>query len=127
MDDCFSEKHSKDGYLSAKDAYLHLNHPRPVLPWAELIWQHFIPPSHSFVAWRLILNKMPTDENLRARGCTIVSACPLCLHDSDSSDHLFLQCSFALALWNWLNVTFNTNLDLSSLAALVLSYCSFNA
>jgi hypothetical protein len=51
----------------------------------------------------------------------------LCLHDSDSSDHLFLQCSFALALWNWLNVTFNTNLDLSSLAALVLSCCSFNA
>jgi hypothetical protein len=50
MDDCFSWKHSQDGYLSAKDAYLHLNKPGSLLPWAELIWQQFIPPSHSFVA-----------------------------------------------------------------------------
>jgi hypothetical protein len=127
MDDCFSWKHSKDGYLSAKDAYLYLNKPGLVLPWDELIWQHYVPPSHSFVAWRLILNKMPTDENLRVRGCTIVSACPLCLQDNDSFNHLFLQCSFALALWNWLNVTFNTNLDLSSPTDLVLSCYLFNA
>jgi ribonuclease HI len=127
LEDCFVWKHSKDGFLSAKDAYLHLNKPGLVLHWAELIWQNFIPPSHSFVAWRLILNKLPTDENLRARGCTIVSACPLCLTDNDSSFHLFLHCPFALALWNWMNITFNVTVDLSSPTSLILGCSAFHA
>ncbi|KAF1876013.1 hypothetical protein Lal_00006644, partial [Lupinus albus] len=37
-----------------------------------------IPPSKSFLTWRLMLNKLPTDENLKKRGHSIVSIFNLC-------------------------------------------------
>ncbi|PNX94193.1 ribonuclease H [Trifolium pratense] len=64
---------SKDGYLSAKQAYEFLNPPLLQLRWTVWIWHTFVPPSSSFVAWRCFHNKMPTDENLMKRGCIIVS------------------------------------------------------
>ncbi|GAU10222.1 hypothetical protein TSUD_423240, partial [Trifolium subterraneum] len=91
-----------------------------VLPLASIIWQAFIPPSHSFVAWRLMLGKMPTGENLRMRGCVIVSMCPLCSRDCDSSEHLFFLCPFAVAIWSWVNSIFEIDLDHSSLDGLLL-------
>ncbi|MCI11766.1 ribonuclease H protein, partial [Trifolium medium] len=109
--DCFVWKHSKNGILTSREAYEHLNSSGPALTWASTIWQNFIPPSHSFVAWRLMLRKMPTDENLCARGCVIVSMCPLCKRDNDSSEHLFFQCSFAMAIWNWVNSIFEIQVD----------------
>ncbi|XP_045791513.1 uncharacterized protein LOC123886223 [Trifolium pratense] len=45
---------------------------------------------------------MPTDENLRKRGCIVVSARDLCLSQSETTPHLFLTCSFANNLWKWL-------------------------
>ncbi|PNX61701.1 ribonuclease H, partial [Trifolium pratense] len=126
-EDCFVWKHSKNGILTSREAHEHLNPPGPALPWASTIWRNFIPPSHSFVAWRLMLRKMPTDENLRARGCVIVSMYPLCRRYNDSSEHLFFQCSFALTIWNWVNSIFQTQLDHSSLEGLLLVSNSFTA
>ncbi|GAU44279.1 hypothetical protein TSUD_371790 [Trifolium subterraneum] len=119
-DDCFVWTHSKNGSLTAKEAFDHLNLPGMVLPLASIIWQAFIPPSHSFVAWRLMLGKMPTGENLRMRGCVIVSMCPLCSRDCDSSEHLFFLCPFAVAIWSWVNSIFEIDLDHSSLDGLLL-------
>jgi len=36
--------------------------------WAKAIWSPDIPPSKSFLAWRLMHNKVPTYENLMLRG-----------------------------------------------------------
>jgi hypothetical protein len=68
---------------------------------------------------------MPTDENLRTRGCVIVSMCPLCKRDNDSSEHLFIQCPFAIAIWNWVNATFQIKMDHSSLEGLLIGGSSF--
>ncbi|MCH81318.1 RNA-directed DNA polymerase (Reverse transcriptase) [Trifolium medium] len=68
--------HSSDGLLTAKGAYNFLHPPKPSLCWARLIWWSFIPPSVSFILWRLILGKMATDHNLLTRGCVLVLACP---------------------------------------------------
>jgi hypothetical protein len=46
--------HASDGILSAKLAFQFLNPPTPKLEWASLIWRSAIPPSHSFVFWRLM-------------------------------------------------------------------------
>jgi len=62
--------HATDGILPAKLAFHFLNPPTANLEWASLIWRSAIPPSHSFVFWRLMLSKLPTDENLQLRGCT---------------------------------------------------------
>lgn len=98
LPDTFIWSHAADGKLSSKLALAFLIPLSPKLPWAELIWKGCIPPSHSFTFWRLMHSKMPTDENLRTRGCIVVSACCFCLHSAETSEHLFLQCNFATAL-----------------------------
>jgi len=86
---------SSDGKLSSKQDFALLRPIDVVLPCAALIWKTCIPPSHSFILWHIMHGKMPTDKNLRRRRCIIVSICNFCLCTDESSDNLFLQCSFA--------------------------------
>jgi hypothetical protein len=76
-----------------------------------MIWKTCIPPSHSFIYWRLMHGKMPTHENPHFWGCIIVSVCSFCLKIDETSKHLFLRCPFAMALWNWLGGILNLALD----------------
>jgi hypothetical protein len=58
-----------------------------------------------------MLDKLPTDENLTARGCYTPSMCSLCRVSSESSSHLFLECPYALHIWRWFSITFNYSLN----------------
>jgi hypothetical protein len=104
---------SKDGILSAKLAYEFLFPSQQQQLWTGWVWHKFVPPSTSFIAWRCLQNKMPTDENLIKRGCIVVSVCDLCLSNLETTSHLFLSCDFATHLWTWLGaslqIVFNTN------------------
>jgi len=62
---------------------------------------------------------MPTDENLRMQGCIIVLACCFCLNIVETSDHLFLWCSFAMELWTWLGGKLNCVIDCASALSLL--------
>lgn len=104
---------SASGLLSLKDAYLHLNPIKPAVPWCK-IWNGFVPPSKAFIVWRFFHNKMPTDENLRLRGCTIVSVCSNCGQSEESTEHLFLNFPLANQLWSWLRSIINYPIDSSS-------------
>ncbi|KAM5546473.1 hypothetical protein ABKV19_002467, partial [Rosa sericea] len=37
------------------------------------VWRHFIPPRFSILVWRLLHNKLPTDDQLQRRGIPLVS------------------------------------------------------
>lgn len=71
-------KDSSDGSLSFKDAFLYLNPAGNTVSYGKKLWSTSIPPSRSFLVWRLIHNKVPTDDKLIAKGCTVVSVCSLC-------------------------------------------------
>jgi len=111
--------HTSDGNLNSKHAFSFLCLRAPLLPWAELIWNYSIPPSHSFIYWRLHHRKMPTDDNLRSRGCTVVSICNLCLQTDETSEHLFLRCHFSKQLWDWIGVKLNRVIDFSTVDSLI--------
>ncbi|GAU29492.1 hypothetical protein TSUD_65280 [Trifolium subterraneum] len=66
-------KHSKSGVLSLKDAYHFTSPARPKLDWTRFIWNAAIPPSKSFMMWRLFHNRLSTDENLASRGFLLPS------------------------------------------------------
>ncbi|KAK2430924.1 hypothetical protein QL285_029213 [Trifolium repens] len=95
-------QHTDSGDLSFKQAYTFKNMHVQELPWAKHIWRTEIPPSKSLMVWRLMHEKMPTDENLMSRGCAISSMCNLCKTHVESSFHLFFECSYAIKLWSWL-------------------------
>lgn len=86
--------------LSLKEAYGFLNPVCPIVHWCSLIWQSFIPPSRSLFCWRLMHNKLPPEENLRLRGCNVVSICRLCYLDAESTNH----CFFIVVLPNLLGI-----------------------
>jgi hypothetical protein len=66
-------KHTDDGDLQLKEAYLFNSHTWQELHWAKIIWCAEIPPSKSLFVWRLMNDKVPTDENLKYRGCFVPS------------------------------------------------------
>jgi len=65
--------------------------------------------------------RMPTDENLRRRGCIIVSICHFCMVIDETSKHLFLHCSFATNLWLWLGGILHITFNLASFETLISS------
>ncbi|GAU43411.1 hypothetical protein TSUD_398880 [Trifolium subterraneum] len=71
-------KHTDTCELQLSDAYLFKLQPFQELHWAKLIWNPDIPPSKSLLVWRLMHNKIPTDDNLMLRGCELPSMCSLC-------------------------------------------------
>lgn len=114
-EDKFIWKKSHDGNLSFKDAYIFQsasNHQHP--SWSKIIWNAAIPPSKSLLTWRILHEKMPTDEHLIQRGCQIPYICSMCALASESSVHLFLECNFAQQIWNWLRSILNINFNLTS-------------
>lgn len=68
-------KDSPSGYLSLKDAYNFHYIPNQRKEWPKIIWNSTILPSKSFHMWRMIHEKIPTDENLHLRGLSFPSMC----------------------------------------------------
>lgn len=114
IEDYLSWNHSKSGYLSLKDAYCFKSFPTQHVHWAKIIWSPDIPPSKSMLVWRSLHCKLPTDENLMARGCNLASVCSNCLLDSETIPHLFFHCPYALKIWAWLTNLLNIPSQINS-------------
>ncbi|MCH82427.1 ribonuclease H protein, partial [Trifolium medium] len=108
--DSLAWRSSDSGELSLRQAFDFKAHQGPQLHWAKTIWSKDIPPSKSLVAWRLMHDKLPTDENLLLRGCSLPSMCSLCRKHGESSFHLFFQCPFAINIWTWFSSIIGINL-----------------
>jgi len=105
---------SSKGDLNFNDAYLHKAPPSQNVHWAKIIWSQDVPPSKSLTIWRLMHNKLLTDENLSIRGCYTPSMCNCCSASIETSSHLFFECPYASRLWNWLASVLNMNLQFTS-------------
>jgi len=68
---------------------------------------------------------IPTDENMSNRGCIMVSDCVLCYKDFESSNHLFLHCNLASALWQLFGEVTCSNNDNSSFLYLLHCWKSY--
>ena len=114
-EDKFIWKGSHDGNLTFKEAYLfHSRDQTQNTSWAKLIWNPVIPPSKSLLLWRILLDKIPTDDQLSKRWCQFPSIFNLCLISAETSTHLFLDCNFASQIWNWLKSILNFNFSVTS-------------
>jgi hypothetical protein len=74
------------------------------------IWKSGVPSKVCAMAWQLLLNRIPTKENLCKRGIIQHqhSACIFCNASMESVVHLFLHCDTAAKVWYeimfWLGV-----------------------
>lgn len=118
----FGQAQLRTGSLTFKEAYHYFNPVGQLVPWAKLIWRNCIPPSNSFLSWRIVHNKLPSDENLWARGCIVVSMCSLSKSAWETTNHLFLDCPFAHHIWHWFGCILNSSIDRSNFYS-ILSAC----
>jgi hypothetical protein len=107
--------HTDSGNLLLKDAYFCKSQQFQDLHWANVIWSPDFPPSKSLFVWRLMHDKVPTDEHLLNRGCFLPSMCNFCCKHIESSFHIFFQCDFAIQLWSWLAKCLDLTLQFTSM------------
>jgi len=88
--------------LNLKVAYVHCSPATNNVSWGKLIWNISISPFKSLLFWRLLHNKLPTDENLMLGGMVIPSCCSLCYKKEENTNHLFFDCDYASNIWRWM-------------------------
>jgi hypothetical protein len=65
------------------------------------IWKGVVPSKVSALVWQVLLDRIPTKQNLVRRGILLNEAagCVLCDGATETSKHLFLHCRFTAAVW----------------------------
>ena len=112
-DDVFVYRGSSDGFLFCKAAYDLYRVSSQKVAWGKDLWRHYLPPSRSFLVWRALFFKLPTDDVLTSRGMTMVSRCHFCASHLESMDHIFSQCHYVVVIWSSLASLFNVQLDIT--------------
>ena len=113
-------KNALDGNLTHKLAYAFMIGAGPKVSWDKILWNSYIPPSRAFITWRVLHNKLPTDDNLRKRGCYIVSICCFCMNYVESTHHILFDCPVTYKLWDWLSKGTDQPLDCTNCSTLLL-------
>lgn len=67
--------------------------------WWAGVWKLNLPSKIKIFLWRLCLNKLPTRENLLARGLDIHNSCSFCGRYGESCIHIFWDCKNFRRLW----------------------------
>lgn len=90
---------SMDSNLMMKKAYRFKASPSNKLIWVGNLWNADIPPSKALLVWRLMNDKIPSDDALQIRGCYSCSICSICKKTCESPSHLFFGCAYAVRIW----------------------------
>ncbi|KAL6214721.1 hypothetical protein ACLB2K_014153 [Fragaria x ananassa] len=64
---------STSGELTFSVGYDFLRHHNTVKDWACNVWRSFIPPRYSFLVWRILFDRLPTDDRVKISGIPIVT------------------------------------------------------
>ncbi|XP_074283015.1 uncharacterized protein LOC141607562 [Silene latifolia] len=115
---------SANGAFSTNRMYHFLRDDATNVPWYNTVYDRACVPRHSFMAVLSILHKLPTTEQLVARGICIPNRCVLCERQSEDVGHLFFTCYFSSIVWqhvaDWLALDY-FSLDL---AQVMNYYCT---
>jgi len=67
----------------------------------SLLWEAKAMPKTLFTAWRILLGRLSTFDNLIRRGLIVTSSlCVLCNATEESSQHLFMECVYTQRVWS---------------------------
>jgi len=108
-----------DGVFSVKSAYSTLcsqanNGLHDIF---SSLWLATAVPKALFTAWRILLGRLPTFDNLIRRGMVVNSPlCVFCNETQETTQHLFLECAYAQCVWSlclrWLGISYVQHKDI---------------
>ncbi|XP_073263899.1 uncharacterized protein [Populus alba] len=104
----FSSWHSGTSNFTA-NAYDFLRLKSDPVHWANVVWEQWSLPRHSFSLWLAMLGKLQTRDRLQFLSPDPI--CPLCQSADESHAHLFFNCDWSSSLWRkvrfWLKLYSN--------------------
>lgn len=65
----------------------------------KFIWHSHLPPRLRVWCWRVVLNELPTRDQLRHRKIDFESLCVLCKEYNEDLHHLLFKCQTSRPLW----------------------------
>lgn len=65
----------------------------------KVLWKLKLPHKIITFTWKLLYHALPVKTELVKRGIHCDPTCCLCNSDNESLNHLFLHCTFAIAVW----------------------------
>ncbi|XP_042485259.1 uncharacterized protein LOC122065524 [Macadamia integrifolia] len=98
---------SSDGIFKSNSTWEDIRIRNPKVPWFSLIWGKKMQPRVSIFGWRMVHDKLPTDDAIQKKGIDLASKCSLCGMEAETSTHIFLQCSYSEDIWLFFCGCFN--------------------
>lgn len=86
--------------FSAKDTWDFLRPRAEIKDWSTVVWLKQRVPKHAFNFFVANLNRLPVNERLFQWGLMDNGMCTLCSSNDETRDHLFLNCNFAVEIWD---------------------------
>lgn len=90
-EDSLAWRNVENGKLTITISYEMITKGSNSRKWKSFPWDIDSTPSHSMVVWRLMHNKIPTDENMTLRGFSFPSKFSLCDSNEENCTHLFFN------------------------------------
>ncbi|GKA86090.1 F-box domain containing protein [Tanacetum coccineum] len=76
----------------------------------EVRWNKNLPIKVNIHTWRLFLDRLPTRYNLDIRGIDLDSTrCPICDNGIETANHVFMDCSVAIGVWDSISSWWGVN------------------
>ncbi|XP_074299736.1 uncharacterized protein LOC141630893 [Silene latifolia] len=72
-----------------------IRHRGDTFNWPFLVWNKLTVPKHGFLAWIYHHNSLNTKEKLHKLGITEDDTCCICGIETESTQHLFFECSYS--------------------------------
>lgn len=81
-------------------------HPRQATQdWHDIVWFKGAVPKHAFTMWIANYDRLPTRSRLASWDLAIPVICPFYGSQSETRDHLFFSCPYAIEVWSFIFLT----------------------
>lgn len=81
------------------EVYKFLKEHGPKVTWDKVVWNYAGIPRNQFLCWLFVLNRCPTRDMILNWGLSTYPRCLLCNLESESRNHLFVECNFSWIIW----------------------------
>ncbi|CAN1796077.1 hypothetical protein LINPERHAP1_LOCUS20803 [Linum perenne] len=68
-----------------------------------MTWKPVVPSKIACLSWKIYFKKVATSDNLQKKGFSLANRCVLCNSNTESVDHLFINCEFSYKVWTLLS------------------------
>ncbi|KAK1285578.1 hypothetical protein QJS10_CPB20g00783 [Acorus calamus] len=104
---------ANSGKISYNFAWHEVRAESEAMSWTKELWHPIQPPRMSFLCWQAALNKLPTLHRLKKWSQIQSDLCPLCGVEDETTDHLFLHCSYSDFVWASISVKSSKTLEVT--------------